>query len=106
MAEKEYTFSLTIHDRMRRRHWIERGKVRAFVVQYEMLLDDDWVPVVRFDTAHGFAHLDVLHPDGTATKTRLPGMSFREAYTFAQRELNREWPTHRERFLREKEEWK
>lgn len=36
----------------------EHGRVLGFVVQLECLFNDEWYPVVRYDTAHGFAHRD------------------------------------------------
>ena len=29
---------------------------------------DEWKPVVRYDTSHGFAHRDILMPDGSQKK--------------------------------------
>lgn len=49
----------------------ERGQILRFVVQLEcqFVEDGEWIPVVRYDTAHGYAHRDVLHP----TKGRKDG---------------------------------
>ena len=35
---------------------LERGEVLNFVVQLECRFEEKWSPVMRFDTAHGFAH--------------------------------------------------
>jgi hypothetical protein len=42
----------------------EHGRVLAFVVQLEYESSSGWLPVVRFDTAHGFAHCDRYFPMG------------------------------------------
>jgi hypothetical protein len=39
---------------------VERGVVHSFVVQLECLWEGEWKPVVRYDTAHGFAHRDKI----------------------------------------------
>jgi hypothetical protein len=39
----------------------ERGKIVFFRVQYETKINLIWYPVVRYDTAHGFAHRDLLN---------------------------------------------
>jgi hypothetical protein len=39
--------------------------ITDFVVQYEIFINDKWCPVVRYDTAHGYAHKDLIHPDGS-----------------------------------------
>ena len=56
---------------------IEHGLVISFVVQLECIFvgRDRWTPVVRYDTAHGFAHRDEMHPAGKAVKTSMTPMS-------------------------------
>ena len=49
----------------------ERGRVKKFVVQLEALFGKNWTPVARYDTAHGFAHLDILRNKGTREKIRM-----------------------------------
>ena len=41
----------------------ERGQILRFVVQLECQFVEDgkWTPVVRYDTAHGYAHRDIMH---------------------------------------------
>lgn len=40
------------------RIWLEAGRVRRFEVQYQTTIGGELLPVVRYDTAHGFAHRD------------------------------------------------
>ena len=72
-----------------------------FVVQYEAQIHGQWQPVVRYDTAHGFAHRDLLHPDGRADKQWLPWMAFSVAMTYATQELKTEWRRYRRAFEEE-----
>ena len=59
MRDKEFLLDLESGVRMRCWHRTERGQVTAFTVQMELLVGGHWEPVVRFDTAHGFAHRDL-----------------------------------------------
>jgi len=91
---------LDLNARMRAWHRVERGRVRAFTVQLEVLLEDQWTPVVRYDTAHGFAHRDLYTKDGRQLKTPL-GMDFSQARTFAQKDILMNWQEYRRIFLEE-----
>jgi hypothetical protein len=98
MAEKEFLLDLEAGVRMRCWHRTERGQVAAFAVQMEIFVGDCWEPVVRFDTAHGFAHRDLYRRSGEPIKTPL-GMDFRRARTFAQEDILANWRRYRDLFL-------
>ncbi|MEK7672161.1 MAG: hypothetical protein AAB344_08080 [Bacteroidota bacterium] len=57
--------------------------------------------MIRYDTAHGFAHCDRLHPYEETAKTRLATQEYDEALTFAIDELVKNWSSYRRRY----EEW-
>jgi len=78
----------------------ERGRILSFVVQLECLVEDDWFPIVRYDTAHGFAHQDILKPDGTKEKQSIPVTDFNEALNYAQRDIKAHWHYYLERYGR------
>lgn len=78
----------------------ERGRIVEFVVQLECLIGEEWRPVVRYDTAHGFAHQDILHPNGTTEKRALPVTDFNRALTFAQLDVKTNWQRYKERYAR------
>ena len=63
-----------------------------------------WFPVIRYDTAHGFAHRDYIRPDGRIEKTPINIKSFNEALTFSENDIKVNWELYREKFLKEKEE--
>jgi hypothetical protein len=65
----------------------------------EIEIHNEWKPVIRYDTAHGFAHIDRYNLRGRAKKERL-ALSFGEALTRAEREIKQNWSVYRERFLR------
>ncbi len=69
MQKKTYIYMITDIDRKRHEHLSEKGKVTGFVVKYEMYIENArWLPIVRYDTSHGYAHKDLINPDGTKEK--------------------------------------
>jgi hypothetical protein len=98
MPDRDFLLDLEIGVRMRCWHRTERGQVVTFSVQMELLLGAEWQPVVRFDTAHGFAHRDLYRRSGGAIKTPL-GMDFQRARTFAQNDILTNWRRYRDFFL-------
>lgn len=64
-------------------------------MQYEALLEGDWRPIARYDTAHGFAHKDLIHPDGKEEKQSLYFPDYNLAFTFAIQDLKISWPWYR-----------
>jgi len=71
VAHKEFIRDIGRQSRLRVLIVTNRGKVKKFAVQLETLLRGNWTPVARYDTAHGFAHLDILHPKGTQDKIHM-----------------------------------
>lgn len=92
---------LTSEDRKRHEHIQEKGKVIEFSVQYETLIEEKWVPVVRFDTAHGFAHKDLYTLDGKKNKVLLGPASYAEALNFADRDIRENWSRYKRIFLKQ-----
>lgn len=87
--------------RKRHTHSHLKGKIISFRVQLEVYYKGRWYPVIRYDTAHGFAHRDYLRPDGKVEKTPLFTQDYNEALTFAEKDLNMNWESCRQRFLKE-----
>jgi hypothetical protein len=83
------------------RIWIGFGRVQRFVVQYETIIGERRVPVVRYDTAHGYAHRDQMFRDREPIKTRLGDhVSLDEALQIADDDVRRHWRTYRRQFMR------
>ncbi len=103
MAEKRFLSFLgaASEDRMRCTFETRRGKVvRIKVVQYETLIRDKWIPVVRYDTAHGFYHRDVYLFGGRKhLKQIIVSTSIEEALTFAIQDIRRNWQEYKTTFL-------
>lgn len=88
-------------DRYRLYCAIERGRVAVFRVQYEAFIDGQWRAIVRYDTAHGFPHRDLLHHNRPAEKTEYPDRSNAEVLTLGQEDVKRNWQTYRMRYEEE-----
>lgn len=103
MGEKNYVVLLGegTSDRYRLICATAKGLVIVFCVQYEILLEGEWRVVIRYDTAHGFPHCDVIHPDGSETKIEYKGRSNAEVLTVGQKDIQHNWQKHRARFERE-----
>ena len=102
MPETSYTLPVSTDTRIRHYHRTQSGKVVEFVVQLEVEVRGTWKPAVRYDTAHGYAHIDRYNLRGRTKKEKL-ALSFGQALTRAEREIKENWSVYRERFL--KGEW-
>jgi len=77
------------------------GKVVVqFTVQYMANIEGEWRPIVRFDTAHRRAHLDISHPDGSQETRELLFESYSSALTYAINHVKTRWWFYRERYER------
>ncbi len=74
-----------------------------FRIQLEILLDDEWRAAVRYDTAHGKPHRDILRPNGDQTKDWFEGYSITEVLTIGQKDIMENWQSYRDRFVKEME---
>jgi hypothetical protein len=103
MGEKSFVVPLGSSDCDRYRLYCmtQAGRVSIFRVQYEAFIDGQWLPVVRYDTAHGFPHRDLLHPNGESEKSEYPGYSNAEVLTLGQEDIKRNWRTYRAQYEEE-----
>ena len=89
--------------RLRFRISTRKGRPVGFLVQLEIALGKGWKPVVRYDTAHGFAHRDVLSPTGKAIEKRALRLStLEEALEYAEQDLTDRADWYVENFRRMK----
>ena len=89
------------HEWRRVRIWKEPGQVTRFVIQYETTLAGKRVAVVRYDTAHGFAHRDRFDRHGHEfDKTAIGlGLSLDAALAIAEQDLRQHWRRYRRDFF-------
>jgi len=96
--ETAFEVSLDLGVMMRVRFVRQRNRIISFVVQLECLIDNNWYPIIRYDTAHQFAHYDILRPDGTQDKRPMSVTDFNEALTYAQQDIKANFRYYRTRF--------
>ena len=96
-----YYLSTEMVDRLRVSALKKKKKILGFTVQYEAKINNKWQPIVRYDTAHGFAHKDIIHSDGKTEKQPLYFQSFNIALTFAIQDLKILWKWYRESYEKE-----
>jgi len=101
--EIEYLFYLVVEetDRLRIIARKDKGEILQFVAQYEALISGEWRPVVRYDTAHGFAHKDIIRASGEVIKQPLFFETFNLAFTFATLDLKMNWRQYKESLEKE-----
>lgn len=95
MSKTDYSIPVLLDTEIRVRHTVQRGKVIEFMVQLEVQGET----VIRYDSAHGFAHIDRYNLKGERKKERLK-LDFNDALTLAERDIKGNWPIYRERFLK------
>ena len=105
MAVKTISYLAKLIPDTRRRHTHTRikGEIISFVIQLEVFVDDKWLPVVRYDTAHGYAHKHLFHYRGEPEQIPLFTCNCTEALDFADADIKTGWEFYRERFLKEVE---
>ncbi|MCI0555920.1 MAG: hypothetical protein L0287_33675 [Anaerolineae bacterium] len=104
MTEREFLIYLDPETRLcRYRHYhVSDGReIVEFRIQMEAFVNTDWFAVVRYDTAHGQPHRDILHPSGDQTKDWFEGYSVSEVLTIGQKDIMENWAVYRERFVKE-----
>ena len=98
MSVTEYVIPLGENARKRHYHETEKGKVVAFAVQLEVFVNDQWREVIRYDSAHGFAHIDRYYLDGRKVKKDL-NLKLNEALTLADEDIKENWKAYQKAFL-------
>lgn len=83
---------------------LDRGRVTEFTVQYEVWREDRWLPVVRYDSAHGQPHRDTLDRTGRviAKDWLPPNMTTNTAMQYAIRDVKANWRTYLAAFEEER----
>ncbi|MBI5216888.1 MAG: hypothetical protein HY960_14135 [Ignavibacteriae bacterium] len=80
-----------------------QGTLTSFVVKFITIIDDEEVEILRFDSAHGMPHIDILGPDSeTKQKIWLSSMSNEDALNYAKKNIKEHYQQYRERFI----QWK
>ena len=103
MPYLEYEFDLDDEARewLRLRITTNGPAVTAFTAQYETTIDGERLPVARYDSAHGFAHCDLLDRRGRVIDKRpIPGNpTLKEGLEIGRRDLLDNWRRYRAGFF-------
>ncbi|MGI8406615.1 MAG: DUF7718 family protein [Thermomicrobiales bacterium] len=85
-----------------------RSQILVFTAQLECYIGEVWRPIVRYDTAHGQAHIDLLNPKGVEYEKIWLGFfePYNIAFTRAIDELKETYREHKARYLSQMEKLK
>lgn len=89
--KKQYFIDLTELNRIRVEILITKGKVEDLIIQLETQIKEKWIPVVRYNYAHGFPHCDLILADGRKIKERIDETDLSKVVTLAIDELKHNW---------------
>jgi len=64
----------------------------------EVFVNDRWQVVIRYDSAHGFAHIYRYYLDGRKVKKEL-NLNLSEALTLADEDIKEDWKEYQKAFL-------
>jgi len=104
VTEREFLIYLDPETRLcryRHYHVSKGGEIVEFRIQLEVFANDVWYPIVRYDTAHGKPHRDILAPDGNQSKNWFEGYSVEDVLTIGQKDIMDNWLAYRDRFVKE-----
>ena len=100
--EKEFYIYLgtRFKDRIRLQFKKEKGQILDLVIQYETIINKKWLPIVRYDCAHGFFHRDILYPYGDTEKKVIDIPNLKYEFLFAKQDLEDKWEWYKEQYLK------
>ncbi len=98
MRVNEYVIPLGENARKRHYHEADKGDIIGFAVQLEIFVNDQWKVVIRYDCAHGFAHIDRYYLDGRKVKMELH-LKLSEALTLGDEDIKENWKIYQQHFL-------
>ena len=88
--DKRFFIELSHQERIRIHLKIERGQINDLVVQLETW-NKKWIPVVRYNYAHGIPHRDLLYADGRRGKEWLKGKKLEHVVNEAINDIKENW---------------
>ena len=103
MGDKSFLKSLGLAGDKRLRFHIrtQKGKIIRFSVQLELLIENRWKPVVRYDNAHDFPHRDVLDTRGNVVEKKLLNLgTLHEIIEYAEQDLADRVDWYVDRFMK------
>lgn len=68
---------------------------------WKIFVNNRWRAVIRYDSAHSFAHIDRYYLDGSRHKTEL-NLAFSEALALADEDIKENWNAYKTAFMKGK----
>lgn len=102
MKRKTIIYNLEENDeeRLRMEFVTDKGKVKDLVVQYESLLNNEWIAIVRYDCSHGFFHRDTMKRNGRRRKKEIRVSNLNEALNYALADIKINWENYKENYFK------
>ncbi len=94
-----YNLEENEEERLRMEFVTDKGKVKDLVVQYESLLNNEWIAIVRYDCSHGFFHRDTMKRNGSRRKKEIRVSNLNEALNYALADIKINWESYKENYL-------
>lgn len=86
-------------ERLRMEFVTDKGKVKDLVVQYESLLNNEWIAIVRYDCSHGFFHRDTMKKNGVRRKKEVKVSNLNEALNYALADIKINWESYKDNYF-------
>jgi len=98
---KEWEYILSEEDKLLIKWDWQKGKMVNFVVQYMALIDEEWRPIVRYNTKHNVAHKDKFHYSGKKERQEISGnkKDYDSIYKQAQIDIRKNYKKYKENYL-------
>ena len=87
-------------ERIRMKISTDRGIVTDIIVQYESLLNKQWIAIIRYDCAHGYFHRDIMSPKGDKEKHTITIQNLEDALLYAEQDIKDRWKFYKQKYLR------
>jgi hypothetical protein len=94
-----YNLEENEEERLRMEFVTVKGKVKDLVVQYESLLNNEWIAIARYDCSHGFFHRDTMKKNGLRRKKVIRVSNLNEALNYALADIKINWKSYKDSYF-------
>lgn len=101
--DTDYDFPLPPYDLgcwLRYRLSTGPGKIRGFVIQLEVQINERTYPIVRYDCAHHQPHRDTMDATGRVIAKEWLPFDYTRAFNHADKDIKANWRRYHEEFMR------
>ena len=102
MPRKDYIIELNSKTRILIFFITDAGKIIKFVVKLEVLLNNKWIEIERYDTYHGCVHKDIMKANHEKDRTiRYELMDYKAGLNMAIKDFKENFDLYLGRFFNE-----